>query len=155
MATLPPLAEVTDLEVRLGETLTGSDATRAGAVLADVSAHARSESGRAWVADDGATLTVPDDVGAIVLAASRRAYLNPDQYASEQSGDYSYRIPAEIINGGVFTDAELKQLRRYRNASGLWSLRVSGGDELRTIYYDVEGGGDPIPWFSTDDPVLG
>lgn len=127
----PPLASVSDLGARLGTTLTGDDATRAGAVLDDVSAIARKEAATTWVQDDGVTLSdsLPSDVVAVVLTAARRLYVNPDGYASEQDGDYSYRLPAESLNGGVFTSAEIEMLRTYRGTSGLWSLQVEGANE--------------------------
>lgn len=127
----PPLASVSDLGARLGTTLTGDDATRAGAVLDDVSALARKEAATTWVQEDGVTLSdsLPSDVAAVVLAAARRLYVNPDGYASEQDGDYSYRLPADSLTGGVFTPSEVEVLRSYRGTSGLWTLQVDGSDE--------------------------
>lgn len=142
------LADVYDLGVRLGTELTGADEDRAQAVLDDVSAYARKTAGRTWDGSEGNV--APDDVVAVVLAAARRLYVNPNGFASEQDGDYSYRLPAETAAAGVFTDAEVELLESYRDTSGLWSLKLTGSPELPATV-PVQGSEKPIhfnefPW---------
>lgn len=114
------------------QTLTGDNATRAQAVLDDVSAVARKLSGdrTRWTED-----AAPADVLAICLAAARRLYTNPDGFASEQDGDYSYRIDSDSLaaGGGMFTEAEVDLLGSYADTSELWSLKVSGSMEQTRI----------------------
>lgn len=121
-----------ELGVRLGRTLTGADETRAQAVLDDVSSVARKLSGDSdrWTTEDA-----PADVLATVLAAARRLFLNPDGYASEQDGDYSYRIDSDSlpVAGGMFTEAETQLLASYADTSELWSMKVTGSQELYGI----------------------
>jgi hypothetical protein len=157
MSELPPLATMAALQIRLGADLEGADYVRAEAVLDDISHLARDEAGKTWFDEEYDTLeVVPGAVQAVVLAASRREYLNPDRYASEQAGDYSYRLSAESASGGVFTDSELKVLHRYRATSGLWTQQITGSEELYedTMFIPVEGGGDYVPMFSRRDMGL-
>lgn len=128
----PPIADATALGVRLGRTLTGTDLARAEAILGDVSAMARKLSGDSgrWVDTDAEpdVADAPDDVIAVVLAAARRLFLNPDGFASEQDGDYSYRIDSDSLptGGGMFTTAESDVLSSYADTSELWSLKTTG-----------------------------
>ena len=131
-ATYPPIADTTALAARLGVTLPGADEPRAAAILDDVSAMARKLSGDSarWVdtSTDPDTSAAPDDVVAIVLAAARRLYRNPDGFASEQDGDYSYRIDSDSLarGGGMFTAAEIEVLDSYADTGGLWTQSISG-----------------------------
>lgn len=114
------------------QTLTGTAATRAQAILDDVSAVARRLSG------DSARWTetaAPADVLATVLAASLRIYQNPNGFASEQDGDYSYRIDSDSlpVGGGMFTASELDLLSSYADTSELWSLKITGSEEQTRI----------------------
>lgn len=126
------IGEPTDLGTRLGRTLDGDDEERAQAVLDDVSGVARKLSGDSarWTTGEA-----PADVLATVLAAARRLFMNPDGYASEQDGDYSYRIDSDSLpaGGGMFTEAEAQLLASYADTSELWSLKVTGSQELYGI----------------------
>jgi hypothetical protein len=91
---LPALAEVADLEERLGltpGTIAGTDLIRAQLALADASALVRVAARRSWVDSAGVLLAVPDAVRVIVLQSARRSYNNPDNYASEAMSGYSYQ----------------------------------------------------------------
>lgn len=93
---LPPLATVTDLEGRLAGIvdvpLASADLTRAANDLADASALVRSIAGVPWVAEDGVTVTAPDEVVTIVVRAAKRSFLNPELLTSENlGGKYSYQ----------------------------------------------------------------
>lgn len=124
------LASTGDLGIRLGKTLTGDDEIRAQAVLDDVSAVARKLSGDRdrWSTEDDPT---PADVKAVVLAAARRIFTNPDGFASEQDGDYSYRIDSDSLaaGGGTFTQAETDLIQSYADTSELSSIKITGSPE--------------------------
>lgn len=134
--TVPPLAYPDELESRLGITFTASDTTRAEAILDDVSALARRTARKTWLDAEGALADLPEDVHAIVLAAARRLFVNPNGFASEQDGDYSYRLPADSLNSGVFTESEIDVLESYRPTSGLWALQITGGDDLDELDFE-------------------
>jgi hypothetical protein len=134
--TVPPLADVSDLEVRVGVTFEAADTARGEAIIDDVSALARRTARTSWLDENNELDDVPADVTAVVLAASRRLFVNPNGFASEQDGDYSYRLPAEIIEAGVFTLAETDVLESYRSTSGLWALQISGGDDLDELDFE-------------------
>lgn len=127
---VPPLADTGALEIRLGVTFSTPETLRAEAILDDVSGIARKHAGKTWVTDGVLDDDVPADVVAVVLKAARRLFVNPDEFASEQDGDYSYRLPADVISSGTFTEAEIDLLRSYRGTSGLWSQKICGSDDL-------------------------
>lgn len=132
---LPPLAATSDLEARLGVTLTGTDVARAEAALTDASALVRSAAGVTWSAD-GTTLDadLPDVVIAVTLTAARRAYENPSGLVSESFGSYSYtRNQGERRIGMYLTDEERKAVRRaagQRTFDSLELVRTSGAGTL-------------------------
>lgn len=128
---LPPLAISDDLEKRVGIEFTTTDEVRAEAILDDVSALARRAARQTWETGE-----CPDDVFATVLSASRRLFVNPNGFASEQDGDYSYRLPGDIVEAGVFTEAETDVLESYRPTSGLWALQITGGDDLDELEFE-------------------
>lgn len=133
---LPALALTEDLEVRVGITFTAADEDRADAILDDVSALARRTARQTWVDENEALEDVPADVVAVVLSAARRLFVNPNGFASEQDGDYSYRLPSDVIESGVFTESETDVLESYRDTSGLWALQISGGDDLDELDFE-------------------
>lgn len=135
-STVPPLADVDDLEVRVGVTFTDADTARGEAILDDVSGLARRVARTTWLDTNNQLVTVPYDVVAVVLAAARRLFVNPNGFASEQDGDYSYRLPADSLDGGVFTESETDVLESYRQTSGLWALQISGGDDLDELDFE-------------------
>jgi hypothetical protein len=133
---VPPLASVDDLQIRVGTTFSGDDETRATGILDDVSGIARRIARKTWLDEDDDLEDVPADVIAVVLAAARRLFVNPNGFASEQDGDYSYRLPADVLESGVFTTSEVDVLESYRSNSGLWALQISGGDDLDELDYE-------------------
>jgi hypothetical protein len=133
---LPPLATVDELEVRVGTEFTDADEDRAAAILDDVSGVARRTARTTWLDDEDELAAVPADVVAVVLSAARRLFVNPNGFASEQDGDYSYRLPADVVEAGIFTLAETDVLESYRATSGLWALQISGGDDLDELDYE-------------------
>lgn len=131
--SLPPLATVEALQVRLGgEVLTGAALARAQAALGDVSALVRLEAGRDWVAADGTTITAPEAVVAVVLAAARRGYRNPDGYQGENVGPYSYQY-AQGETSAYLTSAEARIVRAAVSGtsgrSGVYTVRTPSAYE--------------------------
>lgn len=112
------LATVAELEDRLGRTLTGAPLDRAEAALDDASALVRDEGDEDWD-----SLTAPDRVVQIVLAAAYRAFTNPDALAQATSGDVS--VSYGTVPGAVYlTAAELRAVRRHAGGSGMQSLTL-------------------------------
>lgn len=133
---LIPLASVEELEIRVGTTFSAADEARAVGILDDVSGIARRTARKTWLDEDENLEDVPADVVAVVLAAARRLFVNPNGFASEQDGDYSYRLPADVLESGVFTTSEVDVLESYRDTSGLWALQITGGDDLDELDYE-------------------
>ena len=147
MATLPPLAEPSDLENRLGRAFADEEADRAEAVLADASALARAEAGRSWVSDtEPAASTAPDVVKAVVLRVAERCMRNPDGFTAEAASDYSYQRSG-VQDGVYLTEREAQILRRAAGRSGLWTQRVTARSEVwdRTEWVYDQYGLEPFP----------
>lgn len=147
------LATTDQLKVRLGKSaLSTKDEARAGAVLDDVSALARSE-GREW--PDAAAAGA--DVVAVVLSASMRAFNNPNMYVSRAAGVFNHRVHDSAFATGTFTKAELDILARARRkpsrSAGLWTQATTKGDYgFPTGFVPVEGSSEPFPVYAEDDP---
>jgi hypothetical protein len=152
---LPALASVSDLEARLGldpETLTDGELARARAALADASALVRLESGKTWV-DDLGVLTAPDALIRVTLSAAQRNYVNPDGIVQETVGPFARRL-SDQSTGVYLTKEELAVVRRFRPASGLWTLRTQR-DECSdgTVWYEDSFGCELFPLAGEDDRV--
>lgn len=153
--TLPPLASVEDLTIRLGldySTMPPQEVARAGAIIEDVSDQARVETGESWYDEENQTATVvPTAVSRVVLAASRRLFENPRGFTGEQMGAYNWRIPTAMVDGEIFTPAEKRTLLAAVGQSRTYDFHVPlatdhGYDE--TFFVADFGGGDDIPWES-------
>lgn len=144
---LPSLSTVDQLEDKVGQPV---DEGQARLALAFASAVLRTYAGITWVDSDGELADVPDVVELLCLEVAYRRYTNPDGYASEQIGQYSYRISAGAA-GGFLTPAE-KQLLTLAVGSNVHSLHTprSGLRRGNVVYVADGGGGDPIPWH--EDP---
>ncbi|HVL82689.1 MAG TPA: Gp19/Gp15/Gp42 family protein [Pseudonocardia sp.] len=141
-----PLADVHELEARLGRVFTGEETARAAALLDDASALVRDEAGLTWVGDDGLLTVVPAAVRAVVLKAAERAARNPDGFRSESAGDYSYQR-GDAEPGVFLTDAERRIVRRSVGRGGLWTQPTTrGDDEFTTVWVDDQFGAEPIPY---------
>jgi hypothetical protein len=141
-----PLADVADLETRLGRTFEGAEAARALALLDDASALARDVAGRTWTDPvTGALLTVPGSVRWAVLRAAERAIRNPDGFSSESAGDYSYQRTG--VQPGVYlTDGEERAIRGAIGKSGLWTQPITRGDEYyTTVWFEDQFGSELFP----------
>lgn len=117
--SLPALATVEDLEVRLGRSC---DRARAQAALVDASALIRAEAGETWVGDDNELAGVPDVVVALALKVARRSMQNPEGYTSETVGPFSVGLPA---SDAYLRDDEKRAIRKAVRGSGISSVQVS------------------------------
>lgn len=115
--SLPALAAVADLEVRLGKSC---DGPRAQAALDDASALIRAEAGKTWVDDDGNLDGVPDIIATLAMKVARRALMNPDEYTSETVGPFSVGLPASYLR-----DDEKRAIRIAVRGSRISSVQVS------------------------------
>lgn len=141
-----PLADITDLEDRLGRIFTGEEATRVVALLDDASALVRDEAGLTWIDPDTNLLTVvPGSIRAVVLRAAERAVRNPDGFSAESAGDYSYQR-TNVEPGVYLTDAERRIVRKALGRSSLWTQPVTRGDQyLQTVWGEDQFGCELFP----------
>ena len=142
------LADTSALETWLGVSFSGSEETRAAAVLDAVSSLVRSEAGRTWEGE-----TVPDDIATVVVQVAARVFNNPDGYTSERIDDYSYQVAANQV-GLYLTPGEARIVGRYRaQPRGLWSLATTRDDSAADTAYVPVIGGPPFPWYASDVEV--
>lgn len=116
MAT--PLADVPELEARLGRSLVDEERTTAEAVLNDASAVVRAY-GLPW--PDPAT--APDIAVTVCLAAAERKMRNPEGIRQEMEGGYQYTL-ASGPSGVELTAAEIRMLQYNIGARGVFSVPV-------------------------------
>jgi hypothetical protein len=152
--SLPPLATIADLEIRLGVdpgSLAGNDLARAEANIADASHLVRTASGLSWVDSTGAA-NPPESVVVVVLQVAKRVYTNPDGLASEtvsaDGASYSASNNQAAL-GTYLTDDELTVVRtavaEAVAASGAWR----GTGSVRTpkpAYRGLPAGYRPWVW---------
>lgn len=107
------LATLAEFEARYGQTLSGTDETRAEALLEDASVLVRD------VADesDWDDTTAPARAVQIVLAVALRAYNNPDGLINERVGDASWGWWHGTQPGVYLTKDEADALRRLGDTS--------------------------------------
>jgi len=123
---LPPLASTSELETRLGVTLSGADLSRASAALADASALIRQEADEDWVDDEGDLEDVPDIVSSVCLAVAYRAYRNPEGTVQASVGDVSVTYGRQGGGGAIYlTQAELRAVRKAAGKAAVTTLRYT------------------------------
>lgn len=141
-----PLADITDIEARMGRTFSGEEHARVEALLDDASALVRDEAGITWI-DPGTGLltTVPGSIRAVVLRSVERAVRNPQGFSAESAGDYSYQR-TNVEPGVYLTDSERQIIRRATGRTGLWTQPVTRGDEyLATVWAEDSFGCELFP----------
>lgn len=124
-----PLASVDQLAARLGVTLAvGSpDRARAEANLTDVSARARSVANQTW----SDPTQVPDEVQAVVLAATYRLFKNPQRMVQNAGNGFSVGLSTDDFKGGdVFLQGERSVLRRFRPKGSISTMSFTRGDPV-------------------------
>jgi len=124
--TLPALAQVSDMEARLGHTIDdANEQVRAQALLDDASALIRFEANRTWMDDtvDPPVLgVVPDFVVSLTAQAALRGWFNPAGIESAQLGAVSVRY-----GGAWLTTAERSQLALLNRGQGLQQVLLQPG----------------------------
>lgn len=115
-----PLATVQELEVRLGEPLTGGQLAMAEAALNDASAVVRAY-GLPWPDPS----TAPDIARSITLSAAERRMRNPEGYRSEIEGSYQYHRPASAPLGVELTKGEIRMLAAAGGLGGVYSVPIA------------------------------
>lgn len=153
--TLPALADLDDLVIRLGGELDDAETARAQAALDDASTEVRFVAREDWVDDDEELTDVPDIVVKVTLAVALRGFLNPDDGTRQETlGDHSKTTD----RGGIYLTEEEKAKVRAAAAgddkqSGLWTLATTRGcDDIRDCieFVDCADGSDPIPYRMID-----
>lgn len=133
---LPLLASIGQFQARLAGGIEEDDWARAEAALRDASALVRVETGLTWVDATGQLADVPDVVVAVVIAAARRAFVNPDGLTAESIADYSQSFTPGSSDI-YLTKAERNAVRRVAGRSGLWTLattRVDVGADTPSVH---------------------
>ncbi|WP_405061892.1 hypothetical protein OG474_09625 [Kribbella sp. NBC_01505] len=151
--TLPPLATVADMEVRLRVevgSLAGLDLVAAQTSLKDASALVRSVSNPVtWVDPDDDSITAPDEVLTIIVRAAVRDFRNPSGVNNEAmgSGAYSYTFAAGEATVYLSED-EVAMIKKAAKNSGTDPEAWKGVGTIRTpsAYYDP-GTGPPDPFY--------
>lgn len=147
---LPLIATVEQLQARMEQTYTGTELTRAGAVLGAASTLVRWHSGKDWVDASNVSIAPPIAVE-ITLQAAERAMRNPDGLSMEQVPEYTWR--KENAGDGVFlTPSEERILKRLGGRSGLWTQPTTKLDnDISTVYYYDQFGTEPFPLEAAQD----
>lgn len=139
--SLPPLADLNALKVRIPGGVDSADENRAMAALEDASAEVRHAAERTWVDSNGDLDDPPDIAVRITLRVAKALFLNPHDYRSEQIGEYAYQMPS----GGMLTEWERQQLTQL--SGDLLSVEMQlpyevyapTADELDEIREDLSG----------------
>jgi hypothetical protein len=141
-----PLADLADLEARLGRVFDGEESIRVNALLDDASALTRDEAGMTWIDPDTGLLTaVPGSIRAVVLRAAERAVRNPQGFSAESAGDYSYQR-TNVEPGVYLTEGERHIIRKAIGRTGLWTQPTTRGDEyLSTVWAEDQFGCELFP----------
>lgn len=144
-ATEPSLADVQDLEYRVGREFGVQELGRVEAVLDDASALVRDEAGKTWIDESGNLMPVPASIRAVVLRVAERVIRNPQGFKQESGGDYSY-TRADGAVGVYLTDQERQIIRRAIRKPGLWTQPTERGDcELWTLFAEDSFGCELFP----------
>lgn len=141
-----PLADVFDIEARMGREFDTDERVRVLALLDDASALVRDEAATTWIDPITSLLiAVPGSVRAVVLRAVERAVRNPQGFSAESAGDYSYQR-TNVEPGVYLTDGERQIIRRAIGRTGLWTQPVTRGDEyLSTVWAEDQFGCELFP----------
>lgn len=150
---LPPLAELPALIARLARLLSTVDTARAQAILDDVSAEVRLETGQSWCDDAGELLPdLPAILAVVTLRAAERAMRNPAVLATEALGEYRRGFFDGQQPAGVYlTEGERDLLARVPGSTGPAAGIVAVPIERDVMVSDTwwlsdQYGGDRIPW---------
>jgi hypothetical protein len=146
---LPPLASIDDLEVRLTGPIGDGDVARAEACLADASNTIRSYAGIDWMEGD-ALGDVPDIIVTVTCRVAKRAFLNPEGYQQETTGDHTVMLRGDVLDDQdrLDIDSALTDDEDPGTVPGLSVVRVVA-PRL------AAGVPAPVPWWCDDDEETG
>lgn len=163
---MEPFATLIELKGRLEWTLDADEERAATGALEDLSNWAR-HYGRNWEADAAPLL-----VKTLVLGAAARFMRNPDNFTTSRDGDetVSWTDRGAQAAAQPFVESEIIALKALVRPVVFGSVgmtawgpqRLRGADGLTPVAGEspftedglvpVEGGGDPFPLFSNDEP---
>lgn len=156
MASLPALASLADLEVRMPRAFTADEMPGAQAALDDASTLVRTEAGTDWVDASNELDDPPGIVVSITLTAAKRALRNPDGVTQETLGSASFSYSPG--DGGLYlTKSERRMIRRGLGFGGLGSVALESPyaplSVEGTYFAEVEGTTERMPLYG--DPGYG
>lgn len=143
--SLPTLADVADLEIRLGATIDDTD--QAEALLRYASALIRSYAGETWVVADVLT-DVPDGVPEVCVEMVYRALLNPAGVSQDTAGPFSTSYGSDATQRIFLTKSDKAIIGRRGRA-----FTVDPTPALATDFGDYYPDTDPRydePWSETE-----
>ena len=150
---LPLLASLEAFEARIPGGISAGDAARASAALEDASSLVRDVAGKTWVTDDVLDDDVPDGIVSVVIAAAKRAFINPDGVRAESIDNFSttYATSSPDV---YLTTTERQRVRQLCGKTGLWTQPTTRCEiETDTVYVDVVPEGEPFPLLARGDIV--
>jgi hypothetical protein len=146
------LATMDELTARLDWTLDADEQRAAVGALEELSEQAIYHGKPTWD-----RFSVPRLVKNVVLAAAARYLRNPDGYTQSRAGDETLVWTDRGHDAGTayFTEREIKMIRSTAGNTGFGSAPVTAwGPQRKPLigYVPVQGGGDPFPMYSSDEP---
>lgn len=146
--TLPSLASLDDLEVRLNQTISDAgERAQAEALLRYASSLIRAYTGRDYVDDDGNLIDpLPDGVAEVCVEVVFRAVTNPAGVTQDTTGPFTVSFGSDAAQR-MFLSAQDKTILDARSGRPkLWTQPTTRGDiETNTVYVPVSNGGEPLP----------
>lgn len=124
---LPPLATFARLVRKLGYTPTDGERDRAESLLVDASEMIRDVAGKTWVDALNALDNVPPRVASICVAATYRAFGNPEGLSQRSIGDSSKSYDRAKREGGedlYLTRAEEAAIHKAADGSSLVAVTL-------------------------------
>lgn len=145
--TLPALATVDDLEIRLGQTLDADQRPQAEWLLRYASALIRAYTGRDYLDDDGNLINpLPDGVPEVCVEIVFRAVTNPTGATQQSAGPYALSLGPEAAQRMFLSAQDKIILGPKSRRPKLWTQPTTRGDiETETVYVPVSNDGEPLP----------
>lgn len=135
---MDPLIQVTDLETRLGRTLSSTQTTQAEALIDDASALVGDIADTDFL-DDAGDLDVPPAIVPVVVKMVRRELENPRGLTMETIGGYTWQSQTQGGPGTLYaTRSEKRTIRRAVSKLGAGSAQLEGYMPLRTFAFEDE-----------------
>lgn len=150
---LPALAEIAEMETRLGKAIPTNQVARAQSALLDASTLVRSEVGQTWVDAERQLTDIPDVARMVTLAVALRAYQGESIPGVPGLGERMVRSPNE--RPVYLTSAEKRALASLAGNSGVFTLSTTrGGDPFDTVFVPAAPDSDGwVPFIAAADDV--